>query len=130
MANGAHRFYYPPIRQLGWDEMIPLALGENQKISCRLTTSHAGYSGESELLEELYNKGQQLPEIAPGIRAGNSMLFTWSHVGLAPHQTEAWLAEQRQRTRPIQYLRQFENRFVTSETEFITPEMWDACVTL
>lgn len=113
-----------------WDEMIPISLGENQKISCRLTTTHAGYSGESTLLEEFCSKGLALPLIGKDLHAGNGMLFTWSHLPEAPWQTEQWLAEQRERTRPIQYLRQFENRFVTSEAEFITGAMWDDITTL
>jgi phage terminase large subunit-like protein len=56
------------------------------------------------------------------------MLFTWSHEPLAAWQTDAWLAEMRQITRPIQYLRQFENRFVSSENSFIEPSAWDRIV--
>ena len=52
-------------------------------------------------------------------------LFTWSHVPLAVWQTDSWLAEMRQITRPIQYLRQFENRFVTSENTFLGMPEWD-----
>jgi hypothetical protein len=110
-----------------WDEMIPVP---TQNISCRLITSHAGYSGESTLLEEIYDQGTTLPEIAPGLRAGNSMLFTWRHECLAPWQTESWLVEMRRTTRPLQYLRQFENRFVSSSADFITSEMYDKCIKL
>ena len=56
------------------------------------------------------------------------MLYFWSHEPLAPWQTDAWLAQMRQITRPIQYIRQFENRFVTSENTFITLEAWDRCI--
>jgi phage terminase large subunit-like protein len=80
------------------------------------------------LLEEMYKKGLALTEIAPGLHAGSSMLFTWSHVPLASWQTDAWLAQMRQITRPIQYIRQFENRFVTSENSFIDLAAWDRCV--
>ena len=73
-----------------WDELIPVP---TQQISCRLTTAHAGFSGECELLEELYDRGMALPEIAPGLRAGDGMLFTWSHECLAPWQTEQWLVD-------------------------------------
>jgi hypothetical protein len=108
-----------------FDELVPVP---TQQISCRLVTTHAGYSGECELLEELYDKGMALPEIAPGLRAGDSMLFTWSHEPLAPWQTEQWLVEMRRTTRPLQYLRQFENRFVSSSADFISSEMWDKCI--
>jgi hypothetical protein len=110
-----------------WDEMVPVP---TQTISCRLVTTHAGYSGESTLLEELYDRGMALPEIAPGLHAGDSMLFYWSHEPLAPWQSESWLVEMRRTTRPLQYLRQFENRFVSSSADFISPEMFDKCVKL
>jgi hypothetical protein len=108
-----------------FDELVPVP---TQRISCRLTTTHAGYSGECPLLEDIYARGLALPEIAPGLHGGEHLLFFWSHDPLAPWQTENWLAEMRQITRPIQYLRQFENRFVSNENCFIDLEWWDRCV--
>jgi phage terminase large subunit-like protein len=108
-----------------FDELIPVP---TQPISVRLTTTHAGYSGESNLLEDMYKRGLALPEIAPGLHGGDHMLFFWSHEPLASWQTPEWLEEMRRLTRPIQYLRQFENRFVSSENAFIDPESWDRCV--
>jgi hypothetical protein len=115
-----------------WDEMTTVP---TQQISCRLVTSHAGYSGESTLLEEIYEKGMALPEIAPGLHAdaGVGMLFTWSHLPLAKWQKvdgshEAWLAEMRTKTRPLQFLRQYVNRFISPEGTFITTKMFDRCV--
>jgi phage terminase large subunit-like protein len=123
-ADELHGFVSERSRRL-YEELIPVP---TQRISCRLVTTHAGYSGESMLLEELYNKGMALPEIAPGLRAGGHMLFTWSHVPLASWQTVEWLEQMRAITRPIQYLRQFENRFVSSENSFIPLAAWDRCV--
>ena len=108
-----------------WDEMIPVP---TRKISCRLTTTHAGYENDLTLLLELYKRGLALPEIAPNLHAGNHLLFTWVHTPLSPLQTESRLAEMRQLTRPIQFLRQYENRFVTSESSFIEMSAWDKCV--
>jgi len=109
-----------------WEEFIPVP---TRLISCRLVTSHAGYSGQSELLEELYKDGLTLPEITPGLRGGNNTLFFWSHDRLAPWQTEQWLADmRRQQKRPAQFIRQFENRFVASENPFIEMSAWDRCV--
>jgi hypothetical protein len=48
-----------------WDEMIPVP---TRKISCRLTTTYAGFEGESELLEGLYKRGLAQPEIGPDLR--------------------------------------------------------------
>lgn len=108
-----------------WDEMSTSPV---RKISGRLTTTYAGYSGESVLLEELYKRGMAQPEIAPSLRAGDGILMAWHHEPIAPWQTQAWLDEQRRSLRPNQYLRQIENRFVTSESTFVSIERWDACV--
>ena len=88
-----------------------------RKIACRLTTTYAGFSGESQLLETLYKRGQTQPEIAPGLFAGDGLLMAWHHQPVAPWQTENWLAEMRRSLRPNQSLRMIENRFVSSEFE-------------
>jgi hypothetical protein len=98
------------------------------KFSCRLVVSHAGISGESELLEGLYNRGMALPEIAPDLRAGDGMLMYWSHTPIAPWQSEAWLAQARRDTRPNEYLQKYENRFVSTEANFVDLADWDRCV--
>jgi hypothetical protein len=109
-----------------YEELVPVP---TRKISCRLVTSHAGYTGESTLLEEIYKDGLQLPEIGKDLHAGNSTLFFWSHDCIAPWQTEQWLADMRNQVkRPAQFIRQFENRFVASENIFIEPNDWDRCV--
>jgi hypothetical protein len=69
-----------------------------------------------------------LPELAPNLHAGDSLLFFWSHQPLVHWQTDEWFAEMRRLTRPIQYLRQFENRFVATENPFVGPVAWDRCV--
>src|SRR5207253_10823852 len=66
--------------------------------------------------------------ISPDLRAGDGMLMAWHHEPIAPWQTEAWLAEMRRSLRPSAYLRQIENRFVTTESNFIEMEWFDACV--
>ena len=59
-----------------WDEMVP---PPTRKIACRLTTTYAGFSGESVLLEELYKRGLSLPQIAPNLYAGDGLLMAWHH---------------------------------------------------
>lgn len=105
-----------------WDEMVPVP---TRKISCRLTTTYAGFSGESVLLEELYKRGMQQPLIGDDLHAGEGLLFLWSHQPLAPWQTPEWLDEMRRSLRPNQYLRMIENRFVTSEASFLPPGAWE-----
>ena len=99
-----------------------------RKISGRLTTTYAGYEGESVLLEELYKRGLAQPQIGKDLYAGDGILMFWTHEPVAPWQTQAWLDEQRRSLRPNQYLRQIENRFVGSESTFVDMAAWDACV--
>src|SRR5215469_16809938 len=64
-----------------WDEMVP---PPTRKIACRLTTTYAGFEGESELLEELYKRGLAQPQIGSDLYDGNGLLMFWSHVPIAP----------------------------------------------
>ena len=105
-----------------WDELVPVP---TRKISCRLIVSHAGFLGESELFEGLYHRGLTLPELGPDLRGGDGMLMFWSHTPIAPEQTETWLEQMRRDVPPVQYLRQFENRFAASERAFIDMVKWD-----
>jgi phage terminase large subunit-like protein len=108
-----------------FDEMVPVP---TRKISARLTTTYAGFEGESVLLQELYRRGMAQPEIAPSLHAGDGVLMAWHHEPVAPWQDERWLSEMRRSLRPNQYLRMIENRFVTSESNFIEMSAWDRCV--
>jgi hypothetical protein len=108
-----------------WDELIPVP---TRKISCRLVVSHAGFEGEGHLLRELNQRGIQLPEVGTDLRAGSGMLMHWSHTPLHHWQNEQWLAQMRRELRPNQYARMIENRFVSAESSFISPDLWDACV--
>ena len=108
-----------------WDEMSTSPV---RKISGRLTTTYAGYEGESVLLEELYKRGLAAPKIGKDLYAGDGILMFWTHEPVAPWQTQAWLDEQRRSLRPNQYLRQIENRFVTSKSTFVSMDKWDAAV--
>jgi phage terminase large subunit-like protein len=108
-----------------WDEMVPSPV---RKISARLVTTYAGFEGESVLLEELHKRGSAQPQVGDALHAGDGLLMFWSHVPVAPWQTERWLADMRRSLRPNQYLRMIENRFVTTESSFVDLEDWDACV--
>jgi phage terminase large subunit-like protein len=108
-----------------WDELIP---PPTRKIACRLTTTYAGFTGESTLLEELYKRGLAQPKIGTDLHAGDGILMFWTHSPVAPWQTESWLAEMRRSLRPNQFLRMIANTFVTSESAFIDMDAWDACV--
>src|SRR5437870_5134855 len=107
-----------------WDELVPVP---TRKVSVRLTTTYAGFEGESELLEDLYRRGMKGRRIAPALYRQRGLLMFWSHKPVAPWQTAAWLAQMRAQLRPNAFLRMIENRFVTSESTFVEPEWWTAC---
>jgi hypothetical protein len=108
-----------------FSELVPVP---TQKISCRLVETHAGFSGEGELLYELYQRGLQLPEVDTDLHAGDGMVMHWSHRPLCHWQDEKWLGTMRRDLPPNQYLRMIENRFTSSEAAFIPMANWDACV--
>jgi hypothetical protein len=110
-----------------WDELVPVP---TRKISCRLVETHAGFEGEGQLLHSIYQRGLQLPEVGTDLRAGDGMLFFWSHSPICPWQTAKWFQQMRRELPVNQYLRMIENRFVTSEASFIGGDMakWDRCV--
>ena len=96
-------------------------------ISARLVVSHAGRSGEAELLEELYHRGLQQPELGPDLRGGGGILMFWSHTPITPEQDEKWLQDMRRSLHPADYMRMIENKFVSNETSFFDMRAWDAC---
>jgi phage terminase large subunit-like protein len=108
-----------------FDEM---AVPPTRRIACRLTVTYAGFEGESDLLEELYKRGMKQPVVGPSLHAGDGILMFWSHEPVAPWQRADWLAEMRRSQRPNQYLRMVENRWVTTESNFVAMEDWDRCV--
>jgi phage terminase large subunit-like protein len=108
-----------------WDEMVP---PPTRKVTCRLVVTYAGFSGESVLLEELHKRGMAQPEVGPCLYAGDGILMAWHHAPIAPWQTAGWIAEMRRSLRPNQFLRMIENKFVTSESSFVSMTSWDACV--
>jgi phage terminase large subunit-like protein len=107
-----------------WDEMTP---PPTRKIACRITTTYAGFEGESLLLEELYKRGKVLPQIGEDLYAGDGLLMFWSHKPVAPWQDEAWLTSMR-RERASVYARHVLNQFASSSSQFIDMGKWDACV--
>jgi hypothetical protein len=108
-----------------WDEMIP---SPARKISCRLVTTYAGFSGESTLLEELHKRGMAQPLVGDDLHGGDGLLCFWTHRLHAPWQTDAWVDEVRRQLRPNQFARMIENRFTAGEESFVTADAWDRCV--
>ena len=107
-----------------FEEMSP---PPTRKIACRFTVTYAGFEGESVLLEELYRRGMQLPEVGTDLRAGDGMLFFWSHKPVAPWQDSAWLRDMRNQRASV-YQRHVLNQFASSSSQFVDLNKWDACV--
>jgi phage terminase large subunit-like protein len=108
-----------------FDECVPVP---TRQVSVRLTTTYAGFEGESELLEGLYKRGLQGEEIAPALYRQPGLLMLWSHRPLAPWQTPEWIEQMRSQLRPNAFLRLIENRWVTSESTFVPVEWFDECI--
>ena len=108
-----------------WDELVP---PPTRQIACRLTTTYAGYEGESLLLQDLYRRGLQQPQIGDDLHAGDGILMFWSHSPVAPWQDERWLAEMRRTLRPNAYQRLVLNEFASAESQFVDMAAWDSCV--
>ena len=109
-----------------FDEMVP---PPTRTVAARLIVTYAGFAGESELLEELYKRGQSQPVVGKDLHAGDGVLMFWSHEPIAPWQTPEWVEQMRRSLRPNQFARMIENRFVTSEENFVEMAWWDACTT-
>jgi phage terminase large subunit-like protein len=99
-----------------------------------LMTTTAGFTGESVMLERLYQRGLAGERVDADLevyRADDLTMF-WSHTPRQPWQTgeagERYYAEQRRSLRPTTYARLHENRWTTGEGSFVAPEDWDACV--
>jgi phage terminase large subunit-like protein len=107
-----------------WDEMTP---PPTRKIAARLTVTYAGFEGESVLLEELYRRGLQQPQIGEDLHGGDGLLMFWSHKPVASWQDEAWLQSMR-RERASAYQRQVLNEFASSSSQFVDLNKWDRCV--
>jgi phage terminase large subunit-like protein len=107
-----------------WDEMTP---PPTRQTAFRLTVTYAGYEGESVLLEELYRRGKQQPQIGEDLYAGDGLLMFWSHKPIAPWQDEDWLTSM-PRERASAYARQVLNEFASSSSQFVDLNKWDKCV--
>lgn len=110
-----------------FDELSP---PPTKKIAVRLITTYACYSGENELLEQLYARGMAQPEVAPSLHAGGGMLMGWYHGAIAPWQTPFWLDQMKASLNEAQYRRLILNEIVVAESEFITSVALDAITDL
>lgn len=116
-----------------WTEMTtpPNKFGK----SFRWVETYAGYSGESLLLEQLYDigvrHGERLDLGFPGLEVFAQpqarMLCLWNTRPRLPWQTPAYYAEQEATLTPNEFRRVHRNEWVSSTAQFVPDEWWNAC---
>ena len=127
-SDRANRLYH---------ELTPVPTRLN---SIRFITTYAGFEGESELLWDLYSKavgceehsggrGRRLHPTLPVWEDPTSKTFIyWDHEPRAEWQTPEYYRSEKISLPTSAYIRLHENRWTTSESIFITPDLWDPCV--
>jgi phage terminase large subunit-like protein len=120
-----------------WEELTPVPTRRN---SIRFIDTYAGFIGESDLLEGLYKavvapeehpegKGKRIHPTLPIYANREARIVAyWDHEPRMPWQTATYLSGQRASMRPNAYLRLHENRWVSGSEQFVTQDLWDACV--
>ncbi len=128
-----------------YDEMTPVPMIPH---SLQLITSYAGFLGESNLLYDIFKKSVGMedpdqdepngavlvPELAPlpCWRTGNAYFAYWDHEPRMPWQLgdygDKYYKDQRDRQRDSAFIRQHENRWVTSNEMFFPIEWWDYAI--
>lgn len=101
--------------------------------SFRWVETYAGYSGESQLLERLYDQGvkngRRLPDQeAPVYVNDAARMFTlWNDKGRMPWHTKDYYAQEEAVLLPNEFRRVHQNEWVTSQDVFVQIDWWDAC---
>lgn len=117
--------------ELLWTEaqISPTRLGN----SFRFVESYAGHSGESLILERLYEsivrQGTPLTHAAPELYARGTSIAYWCTRPYLPWQTDAYYQEQATSLIPSEYGRIHKNEWATSTSAFVDIIWWDACRT-
>ena len=105
-----------------WDEMC---VPPTRRAACRLTTTYAGFEGESKLLEDLYKRAIAADKVGTDLyEIPGQLLAYWTHTFRAPWQSEAWREQMRTQLRPTAFTRLVENRFTSGESLFLDDIGW------
>jgi phage terminase large subunit-like protein len=111
-----------------YEELTPPVTEENAWV---LVVTYAGFTGESKLLESMYQRGQAGTRVDAKLELyeADGLFMYWSHTPRQPWQTDAkavrYYAEQARSLRPATFARLHRNEWVTAESIFITPALWD-----
>lgn len=118
-----------------WTEttLPPLKFGYSQ----RWIETYAGFTGESELLEQLYDTGvkhgHQLeltdaPEKLEVFANDTARLFClWNTQPRLPWQLPEYYAQEEAILTPEEFARVHRNQWARGQEAFVPPEWWDAC---
>ncbi len=113
-----------------WTEMTlpPNKFGE----SFRWVEGYAGYSGESKLLEQIYdtgrNKGRQLwPDLPVYVNDAARVFCLWNEEPRLPWQTPEYYASEAAVLDPAEFSRIHRNQWISSTQTFVPIEWWDLC---
>jgi len=115
-----------------WEELTTVPTLTN---SIRFITTYAGFENESELLWKLYRQGvgpeehpdgqamRLHPDLPIYANKAAQIFCYWDHQRMPWQADPKYYETERQTQRASTFLRLHENRWVTTETAFITPEM-------
>jgi hypothetical protein len=114
-----------------WSEMTisPNRFGRSQ----RWIDTYAGISGESPILEQLYETGVKNGTRIPNqpyefyVNPAARMLTVWVTQHHFPWQTPEYYAQEAGQLLPSEYRRMHDNQWADSTEVFIPSEWWDAC---
>ena len=114
-----------------YEELTPPPTEENAWV---LVVTYAGFTGESKLLEAMYQRGLAGNRVDPELELyeADELIMFWSHTRRQPWQIDAkaisYYAAQERSLRPATFARLHRNEWVSAESTFLTAELWDGCV--
>jgi len=130
-----HAYTWESERRL-WDEMI---IPPTLPYGIRWVASYAGYTGESVLLQEVWDKveaGEIVQEYPPvhhnngagwwGMILQNEPAYELVPWGMGDRGRQ-YLQEARDSERPLSFMRLFRNLWVSAESVFCPLDWWEAC---
>ena len=125
-----------------WTEMTlsPMKFGKSQ----RWVETYAGFSGESPILERLYERGikgekldlsftdeagyNDLSDL--GVYRDGQMLMLWNTTPRLPWQTPAYYQEEESVLLPTEFRRIHKNEWIGSVSKFVERLWWESCLEL
>ena len=115
-----------------WTEMTASPVRRGKSI--RIVESYAGYVGESQVLEGLYEstvrqgkKHPNFPDLPVYINEAASIFCYWDHVPRMPWQTEEYYRHEAAVLTPNEFERIHRNKWVSSTEDYIDEILWNKC---